>query len=175
MSGGFMNILIIALGLIVLVVGRRLFWLSVAIVGFLVGMEFTNVLLANQPVWVMIAGGLAAGLLGAVLALFAQRLAFSLAGFLAGAYLCLIVALALGAGGVSLLIAAVGGIIGAIAAAVLLDWAIIVLSCLVGAGAIVAQLALGRLVDAIVFIALVIMGIAVQTRFMPRSGKRSPR
>lgn len=170
-----MNILIIALGLIVLVVGRRLFWLSVAIVGFLVGMEFTNVLLANQPVWLLLAGGLAAGLLGALLAIFAQRLAFSLAGFLAGAYLCLIVALALGAGGVSLLFAAVGGVIGAIAAAVLLDWAIIVLSSLVGAGAIVAQLAVGRMIGAIVFIALVIVGISVQVRLMARSRERSPR
>ena len=93
-----MHFLIIVLGLIVLLLGRNIFWLTVAIVGFLVGMEFAGMLLVDQPTWVLLAVGLGAGLVGAVLAVLVQRVAFGLAGFFAGAYLTVIVTQSLGAG-----------------------------------------------------------------------------
>jgi hypothetical protein len=164
-----MHFLIIVLGLIVLVFGRKIFWLSVAIVGFLVGMEFTGMLLVDQPTWVLLVGGLVAGLIGALLAVFFQRLTFALAGFFGGAYLALIVAQPLGINDHGILVPIVGGAIGAIVAAVLMDWAIIVLSCLVGAGAIVTQLTLRPAKGAIVFVALVIIGILIQAKLMERS------
>jgi len=167
-----MHFLKIVLGLIVLTLGRKIFWLSVAIVGFLVGMEFTDMLLADQPTWVLLAGGLAAGLIGALLAVFAQRVAFGLAGFFGGAYLTVIVAPSLGAGDTSVILPIVGGVIGALVAVLLMDWAIIVLSCLVGAGAIVAQLQLSTQVSAIAFAALVIIGIVIQAKLMERSQER---
>ena len=166
-----MHFLKIVLGLIVLILGRKIFWLSVAIVGFLVGMELTGMLLADQPTWVLLAGGLAAGLIGALLAVFAQRVAFGLAGFFAGAYFTLIVAQSQGAGGTSMILI-VGGVIGALVAVLLMDWAIIVLSCLVGAGTIVAQLQLSPQVSAIAFAVLVIIGIVIQAKLMERSRER---
>lgn len=168
-----MKFLIIVLGLIMLVFGRRLFWLFVAVVGFLVGMELTNLLLVNQTVWVQLVGGLVAGLIGALLAIFVQRVAFALAGFFAGVYFALLLARPLGAAGIGLPLAIVGGVIGAIAAALLMDWAIIVLSCLVGAGAIVSRLGLRDVSSAIVFLVLVIIGILVQSKLMEES-KESP-
>jgi len=167
-----MHFLKIALGLIVLILGRKIFWLSVAIVGFLVGMELTDMLLADQPTWVLLLGGLAAGLLGALLAVFAQRVAFGLAGFFAGAYLTLIVAQSLGAGGTSMILPIVGGVVGALVAVLLMDWAIIVLSCLVGAGTIVAQLQLSPKGSAIAFAVLVMIGILLQAKLMERSQER---
>jgi len=167
-----MNFLIIVLGLIVLILGRKIFWLSVGIVGFLVGMELTGMILVDQPTWVLVAGGLAAGLVGAVLAVFVQRVAFGLAGFFAGAYLTVIVARSLGAGDTSMILPICGGVIGALIAVLLMDWAIIVLSCLVGAGAIVAQLPTSPTVSAIVFAALVIIGMVIQAQLMERSAER---
>jgi len=167
-----MHFLKIALGLIVLILGRKIFWLSVAIVGFLVGMELTDMLLADQPTWVLLLGGLAAGLLGALLAVFAQRVAFGLAGFFAGAYLTVIAAQSLGAGGTSMILPIVGGVIGALVAVLLMDWAIIVLSCLVGAGTIVAQLQLSPKGSAIAFAVLVMIGILLQAKLMERSQER---
>jgi hypothetical protein len=164
-----MKFLLIVLGLIMLVFGRKLFWLFVAIVGFLVGMEFTNLLLVNQPLGVQLLGGLAAGLLGALLAIFVQRVALILAGFFAGAYLALLLVHPLGIAGASLFLAVAGGVIGAIVAALLMDWAIIVLSCLVGAGAIVSRLGLRDVNTAIVFLVLVIIGILVQAKLMEQS------
>jgi Domain of unknown function (DUF4203) len=164
-----MKFLLICLGLIMLVFGRRIFWLFVAVVGFLVGMEFTNLILVNQPQVVQILGGLAAGLIGALLAIFFQRIAFVLAGFFAGAYLAILLAHPLGLAGASLILAVVGGVIGAIVAAALMDWAIIVLSCLVGAGAIVSRMGLRDVKTAIVFLVLVIIGILIQAKLMEQS------
>ena len=170
-----MNYLIIALGLIVLILGRKIFWLTVAIVGFLVGMEFAGMLLVDQPTWVLLAVGLGAGLVGALLAVLVQRVAFGLAGFFAGAYLTMIAAQSLGAGGTTIILPIVGGVIAAVIAVLLMDWAIIVLSCLVGAGAVVSQFPLSPHVGAIVFAVLVIIGIVVQARLMERSGEREVR
>lgn len=161
-----MKFLMIVMGLIMLVFGRRLFWLFVAIVGFLVGMEFTKLLLVDQPLGVQLLGGLAAGLIGALLAVFFQRVAFVLAGFFAGAYFAILLAHPLGIAGTGLILPVVGGVIGAIVAALLMDWAIIVLSCLVGAGAIVSQLRLRDTKTAIIFFVLVIIGIFVQAKLM---------
>jgi hypothetical protein len=42
----------IILGLILLVFGLKLFWLFVAIAGFLSGMLFGNLILPDQPQWI---------------------------------------------------------------------------------------------------------------------------
>ena len=167
-----MQFFIIVLGLILLVLGRKLFWLFVAIAGFLLGMEFTRLVLADQPTWVMLFIGLGAGLLGALLAILAQRVAFALAGFYAGAYFALIVAQSFGAGGHNILLYAVCGVIGAVLAALMMDWAIILLSCLAGAGAIVVTLGLGPTMSPIVFVILLIAGTFVQARLMAPSRER---
>ncbi|MCJ7545470.1 MAG: DUF4203 domain-containing protein [Deltaproteobacteria bacterium] len=161
-----MKFLVIVLGLILLIFGRKLFWLFVSIVGFLVGMEFIDLLLVDQSIWVKLLGGLGAGLLGALLAIFVQRVAFVLAGFFAGAYFALLLAHPLGIAGASLILAVAGGVVGAIVAALLMDWAIIALSCLAGAAAIVSRLGLRDVNMAIVFLVLVIIGILVQAKLM---------
>ena len=164
-----MHLVIILMGFSVLLFGRRLFWLFVAIAGFLVGIEFTRVFLADQPYWVMLLGGLSAGLLGALLAIFVERIAFAIAGFYAGAYLALILAHGFGAWGSSMHMFAFGGIIGAVFSLLFMDWAIILLSCLVGAGAIVSQLDLVKTISVIIFAALVAVGTLIQARSMEQS------
>jgi hypothetical protein len=164
-----MQILIIILGCIILCFGRRLFWLYAATLGFLVGLELIKLLLPDQPAWALLVGGLAVGMLGAVLAVFFQRVAFAIAGFFAGAYLGLMVVHTAVMGGNSIIGFAVGGLIGAVVALVLMNWAIIVFSSFVGAGAIVTQLPSGQKVSAIVFVILVVIGITVQARLMKRS------
>jgi hypothetical protein len=164
-----MGISHIILGLVLLVFGRRLFWLFVAIAGFLVAMEFAGVILGDQPQWVLVVVAGAAGLLGALLAVFAERIAFSLAGFFAGSYLAMIVAQSLSGNGNSIVWFSVGGVIGAMFAALVMDWAIIILSCLVGAGAILQSVDLGQTMSFIVFVVLVGGGVVVQSKMMSRS------
>jgi MFS family permease len=159
-----MQLLIVLLGLIVLVYGRRLFWLFIAIAGFLVGVEISHVLLANQPQWVILVCGFAAGLFGALLSILIERLAFVLAGFYAGAYLILFLSHSWGFMGKDILLFFMGGVIGAVFSGLLMNWAIILLSSLVGAGAIVGQLELDQTFRTIVFVVLVMIGTFTQAR-----------
>ncbi len=159
-----MQLLIVLLGLIVLVYGRRLFWIFIAIAGFLAGMEFTRALFDSQPYWVMVLGGIAAGLIGSLLAVFVERIAFVLAGLYAGAYLGPIIYHSLGFLGKDFFFIIIGGLIGAVFSGLLMNWAIILLSSLVGAAAISSQLELDQTFRAIIFAALVIIGTYTQAR-----------
>jgi hypothetical protein len=160
------------LGLTLLVFGRKLFWLFVAIAGFLFGIQFGSLLLLDHPQWVRLLVALGAGFLGALLGILAQRVAFALAGFYGGAYLALIAAQWFGPVGVSVPLFIVGGVVGAIIATLIMDWAIIVISSLVGAGAVVEASALGQRVSIIVFVVLATAGILVQARLLPRSKEK---
>jgi hypothetical protein len=166
-----MQLFTMALGVILLVLGRKLFWLCVAALGFILGTEFAGTLLVDQPRWVMLLVGIGAGLLGALLAVVAQRVAFALAGFYAGAYLALAAVHSLEIGGQSTIWFVAGGIIGAVLAALIMDWAIIALSSLAGAGAIVEAAGMTQAMGALLFLLLTAVGILIQARLMapPRS------
>ena len=159
-------------GLFLLVFGLKLFWLFVAIAGFLFGVQFGDLVLLHQAHWIRFMLALCTGFLGALLAILAQRVAFALAGFYGGAYLALILARSFGAGGSNIFWFILAGVICAVIATLIMDWAIIVMSSLVGAGAIVESLALGQAVEVIVFIALAAAGILVQERMLPQSKER---
>lgn len=160
-----MNILQPILGSVVLLFGRKLYWAFVAIVGFLVGMQFGELAFADQPEFVTLLIAVIIGALGALLAVFAQRFAFGLGGFYVGGYLALNLAKAGAITSNAMLVwFAIGAILGAIIAVVLMDWAIIILSSLAGAGAIVDALVLSPAVSLAVFIGLAILGIIVQAR-----------
>ena len=162
------NLASVLLGAILLLLGRELYWLFVAIVGFLVGMRIADTILADQPHWLLFLLAVAAGVVGAFLAILAQRLAFALAGFCAGGYLALIGTQSYGIGGHGVLWFVLGGVAGALFAVLIVDGGLIVLSSLVGAGAIVDSLVLGRSGRILVFLLLVIAGILVQTRIFRR-------
>jgi hypothetical protein len=167
-----MQLFTVGLGLILLVFGRKLFWLCVALLGFFLGMEFAGVLFVDQPRWVILLIGLGTGLLGAVLAVLAERVAFALAGFYAGAYLALVSAHSFAIGDHSTLLLVAGGVIGAVLAVLVMDWAIIILSSLVGAGAIVAAAGMGQPTGALVFVVLTVVGAAIQAGLMARPRNR---
>ena len=79
----------IALGGVLLVLGRKLFWLFVAGVGFAVGMFVTPLLLPDVPQGVTLAAAIALAVLGAVLAITVQKIAIGLVGFIAGGLIAL--------------------------------------------------------------------------------------
>ena len=75
------------IGVLLLVLGRKLFWLFVGVVGFLWGFQIASQLLPANSQIAILAAALVLGLVGAVLAIFVQHLVVILAGFLAGAHL----------------------------------------------------------------------------------------
>ena len=66
------RILQIIIGLGLLFLGRRLFWFFVAAIGFITATEIAVNTMSTSPEWVIILIGLAAGLLGALLAIFSR-------------------------------------------------------------------------------------------------------
>jgi hypothetical protein len=158
-------------GLILLTLGRRLFWLFIALMGFLFGMQLAGFILIDQPFWLILLVALGVGLLGALIAVFAQRIAFALAGFFAGSYIAVIVAQSFRVYSATELFFVIGGIAGALLSVLFMDWAIIVLSCFVGAGVIIDTLGLEQIPSFVVFVALVIAGALIQSRKMNKSAK----
>src|SRR6185295_19307424 len=86
MTGPETPILALIAGALLLIAGRRLFWLFVGLVGFFtVYRWFAPYPAGPSPSgrWLV---AILAGLLGIVLAIFLQRLAVALAGFLVGGW-----------------------------------------------------------------------------------------
>lgn len=152
-------------GIVLLVAGRRLFWLFVGLIGFISGINIAAGVFPGKPEWMILAVALMAGILGALLALFLQRLAIGLAGFFAGAYIVvrLLHISGLGTSGIDWLLFLIGGILGLLLMIVLFDWALIILSSLAGAGLITETIRLGHSGATLLFIALFVAGVIIQS------------
>ena len=168
-----MMLLRILAGIGLLIMGRRLFWLFVGLIGFIWGMHLASHFFSGQPGWMVVAIALMAGILGALFALLLQRLAVGLAGFLAGAYIVVSLLHVTGWGTrMDWLLFLIGGIIGTILIMVLFDWALIILSSLVGAGLVTGTFHVDYSVKTLLFIVLLAVGIVIQSGLMKT--RRSP-
>lgn len=159
------------IGAVILLFGRKLFWLCVAAVGFAAGVEIAP-LLAHQPSPVLaLTFALVLGFAGALLALFLQKIAIGIVGFLAGGKLAtaILATFFVQQTNYSAITFLLGGIIGAILLLVLFNWALIVLSSVVGAYLIQSAVVLPSTGTAILFIVLAIIGMIVQTMAMRRT------
>ncbi len=161
-------------GLAVLFFGRRLFWLFVGCIGFIVGFELADQALTGQSEWLILFIALGVGLLCAIASVFLQRVFIVVAGFFAGGY-CLSTfapaALHLQDKAVMWIAFGVGGLFGAILTAALLDPALIVMSSLTGATAISQNVPLDSSARTLLFVVLLVLGITVQTRQYVRETK----
>ncbi len=146
-----------------LVAGRKLFWLFVGVIGFIIGVEIATRFFHGSDLITLIAG-LGLGVIFAVLAIFLETLAIGIAGFLGGGYILLSFAglFGLDKGLMTWVIFIVGGIIGAALIASLFDWALIIISSLAGSSMILNAFHFGRLIAALIFIVLFFIGVAVQ-------------
>src|SRR3970040_1727818 len=79
----------VVVGLLLLAVGKRLFWLFVAAVGFVATLAGAARFFQPQSELTLFVIAVVAGFVGALLAVFAQKLAVGVAGFLAGGYLAI--------------------------------------------------------------------------------------
>jgi hypothetical protein len=160
-------------GLLLLFFGRRLFWLFVAVVGFMAGWYFAAGMgHHHSPAESQTLLALVAGLIGLVLALVAQKLAVAIAGFFVGfnlvANLLAWHPAALHPGQLLILVAA--GVVAAILALMLFDFALILLSAVAGASLIVDNVPLHLGPDArlLTLVLLAVFGAAVQAQLLRR-------
>lgn len=170
-----MSVVNILVGAALLFFGRKVFWLFVAGAGFVAGLALVNRVIQG-PEWIGVLVGLVIGLLAALLAIFVQRFAIGLAGFLVGGYLALqflVPFFHLEHGWLPFLAFVIGGIFGVILVGLFLDWALISLSSLAGAVLITETLNLSYGIGLVVFIILIVIGVAYQARELQKDRRKS--
>jgi Domain of unknown function (DUF4203) len=153
-------------GLALLLFGRKLFWLLLAATGFLVGFLIASQFVESPESSSALIVGLVFGAIGALLALFAQKIAIALGGFLAGGYAAMTFAAAVTA--LSTIPAWIPFLIGGIAGALLLrqvfEWTLLVLTSVIGAILILQPFDGGSTIIPILTILLAVVGIVIQAR-----------
>ena len=163
------QIISILIGIVVLTLGRKLFWLAVGVVGFILGLSLVVRYMGGQPDWVILVTALVAGGIGALLAVLVQKVAAGVAGFLLGGYIAvwLLQLFELDLNQWAWLFFIIGGIIGIILILSLLELALIILSSLAGATLIVQAIPFSSLVAGLLFLTLLVVGIVIQARMLP--------
>lgn len=164
----------VAIGAVLLILGRKLFWFFVGVAGFLIGMNFAaQVTTGTDSTKLLIA--LVAGVIGALLAVFLQKVAIAVAGFVIGGYITVELLRLYGAAlpayarihsDAYWLPYVIGGIVGAILMVLLFDWALIVLSSLAGASMILRGVPMQQPALPLIYVVLVILGIVIQAHLM---------
>jgi hypothetical protein len=158
----WVNILV---GVALLLFGRRLFWLFVGGVGFIVGFEAATTWLQGQPEWMILLVAVGVGLIGIIASIFLQRIVVGIAGFFAGGYFLstlAVTALHMNQQGIQWIAFIIGGILGAILTMMLLDPALIIMSSLAGATAVSQNVPLDPSNKNLLFIGLLVFGIIIQ-------------
>jgi len=158
-------------GVIVLLFGRKLFWLCVAAIGFAAGAELAPQFVHEPSPLLALTFAVVLGFVGALLALFLQKLAIALAGFLAGGKfaVALIAAFFVHQSQTYWLTFLIGGVIGALLLLMLFDWALIVISSLLGAYLISGVVSLPAAGGVLLFAGLVLCGVLVQGASLQRT------
>src|SRR6266700_929077 len=159
------------IGAVILFFGRKLFWLCVAAIGFAAGVELAPHLVHEPSALLSLTIALLLGIIGALLAVFLQKIAIGVLGFLAGGKLAGAIAAAFFVHYAqhSTIIFVVGGIIGAILLLALFDWALIIVSSLIGAHLIQSAILLPPTGSTLVLIGLAVLGILVQAAWFRRT------
>src|SRR2546430_13037345 len=126
-------ILSAVIGAVVLLFGRNLFWLCVAAIGFAAGVTLASHLMSEPTALLQLTFALLLGFIGALLALFLQKLAIGLAGFVAGGRLAvgLVATFLVQYASHFWLTFIIGGFIGAGLFLMLFAWGLIFVSALV--------------------------------------------
>jgi hypothetical protein len=156
-------ILNVVIGSGLLLWGRRLFWLFVGAIGFMVGTEIARRITFRSEIGLVFAV-LGVGLLFALGAIFLESVAIGLAGFLGGGLTVvrLLVLLGIESSLARSMAFLGGGILGVILVVWLFSWALITISSLAGASMIVGALNVRAPERILLVIGLFAAGVVIQ-------------
>ena len=169
-------------GIVLVLFGRRLYWLFVGGVGFLTGLELAPRLLPGRPEWVILVSAIGLALLGMILAIVAQKFIIALVGLVAGGGIGMLVLRMLGLEGdvLTWIVYAVSALLGVVVVLALFEWGLILLSSLAGANLIVIGLqdwtSMSQGVALAAMIVVAVVGVVVQAGFLgaPPRRRRPP-
>ena len=171
-------------GLVLLLFGRRLYWLFVGGVGFLTGLELAPRLFPDRSEWIILLTALCLALVGMLLAILAQKFIIALVGLVAGGGIGVLMLRLLGLEGdvLTWVVYAVAGLLGALIVLALFEWGLIVLSSLAGATLIIVGVqdwtGMSQTLTFLALVVLAIVGAVFQAGFLgapPRRQRPPPR
>ena len=166
-----MLIFTVMIGLAMLLIGRQLFWVAIAGLGFILGMSYISQYYQGSPQTILLIS-LGIGVIGAILAYALQRAAASLLGFMAGWYLTVSLINYLDFNtDLTIIFAAIGGLFGIGLVYILFDWSLILLSTLSGAALITQSINYGSAVKIGIFVVLMLLGISIQGFMLMQEGE----
>jgi hypothetical protein len=169
-----MVIVAIIIGLALLFLGRELFWFFVGAAGFMLGFIYGPQIFRVQTPGMILLIAFMAGIICALLALLLRGVAIALGGFIAGGFVTVELLRSLGIvlGPNQWLAYFLGGIIGAIFLLLVFNWALIVLSSLLGASIIAHSVAVYPPGKLILFLILTVVGVLFQADRLAREKRR---
>ena len=164
----------IVVGLVESFFGRRLYWIFVALGGFAIGWEFARAISSGMSEWVAVLIGAILGIVLAFLSLKFTKWIVTLAAFFALGTVTVDVVRWLGAeaakGSAGYWIAyIIGGLIGALLIRIFFNWGLMVLTALLGAGAVATGITHfvsnePKWLQAVLFVVVLILGLSYQVR-----------
>jgi len=167
--GGIASLVALIFGILSLFFGRKLFWVFAALIGFSVGLILGAQVLQGQSILIRILAPIAIAALCAVLALYAEKTMIILAGFFGLGVFGYLIANLFNLPTLFHWIFLIGlGILGATLISRYMEWAIVIISSLIGS--IMAGAGLGGLthfnflIDMLIFLGLLAAGILFQSR-----------
>ena len=170
------DIIYIVLGVVLLITGKKLYWLFVSVIGFLIGLTLAVGYVNLNPHWLIYIIALGAGLVGAVLAIFLQHLAIALAGFIVGGYGAFYLSQLLGnsSEAINWMAFIIGGIVGLLLVASVFNWALYVLSSWAGATLVTKAINLQAQLGLALFFVLFILGMIIQAGLFKNEPLKKP-
>jgi hypothetical protein len=173
-----MEIIDFIIGFILLTLGKKLYWLFVAAVGFVVGLAVADTYIQLEPHWLVYVVALGVGVIGALLATFLQKIALALVGFFVGgygAYYLVSTYRTVPNATTNLAVFIVGGIVGLILVASLFNWALYILSSWAGSTlitqAVNANVELSPEFSMAIFFTLFVLGMVIQAGLLREKPK----
>jgi hypothetical protein len=168
-----LNALLLVIGLILVFLGRRVYLISIGILGFLGGLYLFTLFIGTAHDWRSLLFALLFGTVGSLLAFALHKAAWIFGGFCGGGVLVLYFSDATGISPVNspVILFLIGGAVGAILFLVFLNWALITVTTLTGAVLITYQSHLTGGAAKILFVGLLVLGLLIQGKSL-RSDRR---
>lgn len=156
------------LGAMLMIQGRKLYWLFVGGIGFFVTLTLLNPPFSGMSIQTARIIAVIVAFFGALIAIFLQRLAIFIGGFLGGGYLLIIALELFGAqlGGLNTILFLIGGVVGALIVSSAFDGALIFFSSVIGAAMVVQAMNLIPLWRFVAVPLLAVVGMGLQALIM---------
>lgn len=157
--------------------GKKLYWFFVGICGAVSGLLVSELFFHPAGWWERVLVAIGFGAAFAILALVLQRIMVSVAGFIAGGFVLvsLTETLQLSLINWNWIVFLIGGIIGILLVQVLFDLALVLITSFAGASLIIHAAALEGVKATILLLALVLIGIIIQsTQNRPKAPAAPP-